>query len=239
MHRSDKHFISKEFLAPNVLEIDVDPALIEPCLKLVPELRRITGNKLPVTLGDGLNLYVQGPATWSSDIRWVSQNDLASMAWFDALYHAIAPYRHVERYIAYDREIVLYSGSFITRSICRDFDWHQDWDKGENDAFVFLTPLSDACEAMRLVYSNLRGGTSEYTYRQGKGLIFGDHFIHSTAPGEAAEPEVLLCLNFGTDRMDNWDQIALTTGRQGNCHRRPDGVFVCGGNPAKPARPGG
>jgi len=237
MKRSDKHFISKAFVAPNVLEIDVDPSLLAPCKAIVREIQDCPVTSGPVTFGGKLNLFVASPASWSSDIRWFSQNDPESFAWFEMLFEAIAPQRHVERMIDYDRRIVLYSGSFIARSRCTEPHFHKDWIKAENDAWVFLTPVSERCDRIGLVYENLRGGTSDYTYRHGKGLIFGDHFSHSTRPGSAREPEILLSLNFGTDRMDHWHQIATTTAYQGNCHRRPDGVFVRAGVPQVPDQP--
>jgi hypothetical protein len=67
--------------------------------------------------------------------------------------------------------------------------------------------------------------TAEYAYRRGEAIILGDHFSHSTRPGASPEPVALLSFTFGTDRMEHWDKIALTAGRQSDLFRLPDGRF--------------
>ena len=56
--------------------------------------------------------------------------------------------------------------------------------------------------------------------------MFGDIFRHSTKPGSSSKPVVLLCLEFGTDKLEHWDKIVRTVGHQTGLLRRPDGEFT-------------
>jgi hypothetical protein len=220
-----KHFISAELRAPNVMEVDVAQAPLAGAARVAHEIQQhglLTG---PVEIA-GLRLYAERPRDWGSDIRWLSQVDPQGFAFFQEIFDALGLAAHVEPYVRYDKSVVLYSGFFVARSHCEALHLHTDWIDGDNDGFTFLSPLTENCGEIGLVYRNLLGRETDYRYRLGKGLVFGDHFHHSTGPGKSAEPSVLLCFNFGTDRMENWDKLSQTTAYQGVFHRRPDGEFI-------------
>ena len=89
-----------------------------------------------------------------------------------------------------------------------------------------MLPLTANATDMGLTYETVRKERRTFDYAPGKGLVFGPHFLHSTAVGELDERAVFLCLNFGTDHMDNWPQISSTTGDQCDLLRQPDGTFI-------------
>ena len=221
-----RHFFNLELSAPNVREIDVDPAIIGELAGVAGRLRSIERAEGLVDIGGGIRLYANFPAGWKSDIVWISQSDLRSYEYFEDLFRRMRVAETVADNVDYDKSIVLYSGFFVTRTRCSSPDYHRDWVECENNAFTYLGPVSSNCGELGLVYQNARGQQGNYAYRIGKGLVFGDHFLHATAPGEARATTVLLSFTFGTDRMDKWDNIARTAAAQGMFYRQPDGKFV-------------
>ena len=225
MNGSSKHFINREFLAPNVLEIDVDVGIIE-SLSGVSHLLQQHGNfEGMVDIGNGVRLHCEHP-DWKSDIFWLSQADRAGYDYFEDLFRRLGVAEAVAAKIAGDREIVLYSGFFVTRGDCREPDFHCDWIGANNDAFTFIGPVSDNCGELGLTYMTMRNQPENYRYQPGKGLVFGDFFRHSTAAGESKARTVFLSFTFGTDKMENWPKIAATAAKQGMFYRQPDGKFV-------------
>ena len=226
VERSAKHFINRDLLAPNVLEIDVDLALVGSLSQVCDLLQKAEPRDgLTIDIGNGLQCHVKHPG-WESDIAWVSQRDRAGYDYFESIFRQLRIAEAVADRIEYDRRIVMYSGFFVTRRTCNEPNFHCDWRGGNNDAFTFLTPLSANCGELGLTYRTLRNELAHYDYCLGKGLIFGDHFAHSTAEGEADGNTVLLSFTFGTDRMDNWPNIARTAAKQGIFHCQPDGQFI-------------
>ncbi len=227
MNAGAKHFISPQFMAANVIEVDLPMALIESFSDVLPEVARLPCETADVRLSNGLQLHAMRPGTkWHSDILWISQNDAASYAYFREIFDQSGLAERVAPHVDHDRSIVLYSGFFVSRSQCHQPNFHADWLEGNNDAFTLLAPLTDNFGDMGLLYRDLHGGIAEYDYQLGKGIVFGDHFVHSTKPGLSQEPAILLCFNFGTDRMDNWPKIAQTTATQSKFYCQPDGTFV-------------
>lgn len=221
----DKHWINPELQAPNVLEIDVPQAPLDALRTLVPQLQRQGPGSAPFTTPDGLSLHVHHHPDWDSDILWITQFDEPTYRRLEAVFATLGVAEHVSERIAHDRRIVLYTTMFVCRSRCDLAHLHYDWQGTDNDAFTFLTPLSENCCDIDLVYEDFRGGPRTYRYRTGKGLIFGSHFHHSTAPGQTVAPAILLAFQFGTDRMERYDAI-LKSAYQGAFHCRPDGRFV-------------
>jgi hypothetical protein len=224
MQLNQKYFINPRMLASNVLEVDVPKDLLDSLKPIITEVASIDANDGFVALESTLNYGVVQP-DWNSDLRWISQGDEATFAWFESLFQRSGAADQVEQYIDFQAEIRLYSGFFVTRKWCRDPHFHVDWKDGRNDAFTYLAPVSANCEELGLLYRNVRGEVCEYTYRRGKALIFGDHFEHAVKQGETAEPVVLLSFAFGTDRIERWPEISQTIGYQGPFLCRPDGVF--------------
>lgn len=221
--------MSPRFLAPNVMEIDCDMGAFAPATELLPYIQPVETDRAAITLASGLqfNTLAMSPL-WASDILWISQDDLPTYQFFDAMFRASGIGEQVAHRIDYDRKLRLYSGFFVTRSRCERTDFHVDWVEANNDAFTFLMPLTNNCSQMGLTYLNVRGGMVDYAYKMGKGLVFGDHFQHATSPGQTDERCVLLCFTFGTDRMGNWPRIAETAAAQGRVHCRPDGILMRG-----------
>ncbi|CAN5171432.1 hypothetical protein BH11PSE2_BH11PSE2_16090 [soil metagenome] len=226
MRTGPKQFINPQMRAPNVLEVDIPPGLIDSLKDVVRQVQAIRIKSGDVVLDGGLTLHVTGPEGWDSDIRWISQADEAGYGFFEPLFRQSGVTDAVAEFIDYDRQIRLYSGFFVSRSLCSKPRFHADWVKGDNDAFTLIAPLTENCAGMGLVYRDITGREVDYPYRLGKGIVFGDHFVHATQAGRTSEPAVLLSFSFGTDRMENWPAISHTAAHQGICHRRPDGVFV-------------
>ncbi|CAE8732713.1 unnamed protein product [Polarella glacialis] len=46
----------------------------------------------------------------------------------------------------------------------------------------------------------------QYRYDLGRGIVFGDDFVHATETGHAPHPMVFLCFTFGNQKMtqDQW-----------------------------------
>ena len=220
------HFLNTALFAANVMEIDIPLDVVAPLQALVPQVRQLEEPKTCAAVGPDINLYIDKPPTWRSDIRWISPHDEASFAFFEKIFHQLDIARHVAPYVEHDRELKLYASFFVTRSQCTATDMHVDWSTEQNDGFTLMAPLTPNCADLGMSYMTMRGEEHSYTYEVGKALLFGDHFYHSTAVGQTDERAVFLAMNFGTDRMGNWANMVRTTGNQGDFHRQPDGKFV-------------
>ena len=220
-----KHWIDPDLLAPNVREVEIGERVIARLEPFVTELQAGATELGDITL-QGLRFFHRGKSQWRSDIGWISAGDERCHAFFEGLFAESGLAERMAPHIAHDREIRLYSGFFVTRSQCSDADFHVDWIGGNNQAFTFLGAASANAGEIPLSYLTVRSEVREYAYPAGKGLVFGDHFQHSTGRGQADVPTVLLCFNFGTDRMADWAPLARTCARQSRLHRRPDGAFV-------------
>ncbi|UUR06775.1 hypothetical protein [Sphingomonas glaciei] len=207
-----KHFLDREWLAPNVMRVAIDPAVAAGFADLAAEI-------VPAAY------HVERP-DWNSDIRWISAAEEASFARFQAAFDALEVARHVTDYVAVDHAIRLYQGFVVARSHCREPDFHVDWDATGNQAFTLVTPIGTPKPGFGLLYKTLTGETRSYDYREGEAVIFGDQFLHSTQPGCSDAPTALLSFTFGTDRMEDWRAIRRTAGFQGGRVRRPDGMLV-------------
>ncbi|MEO1002669.1 MAG: hypothetical protein AAFX65_06100 [Cyanobacteria bacterium J06638_7] len=142
---------------------------------------------------------------------------------FDEL--GVAPV--VEPLLDLERAPRLYSGFLVWRSHCSAPSFHQDWIYTHHQAFTLITPVQLGDPPAALLHKKTDGSEGRYPYRIGKGIIFGDEFIHSTEPGTCDPAVVLLSFTFGTDRMTHWERIARSGASQGNLLRRPDGSFLC------------
>ena len=223
-------------MAPNVREIDVAEAALAPLRQLVPCIQAMAPDAphiLPTGPDSEIHLSRMDVAGWNSDIAWLSQDDVASFTWFEAIFESLGLASLVAPHVAVDRSVVMYSGFFVCRSFCDAPHYHFDWDGLDNQCFTFLAPLSDNCGDIPLVYRNLRGAESAYRYRPGKGIVFGDGFLHSTGPGRTDRQTVMLSFSFGTDRMESYPDM-LKWSYQGRFHRRPDGIFMRDGKPVTP-----
>ena len=218
-------FLNPALMAMNVLEFDMPDAILAELASLVQSVRAMESDDTVYALPGGVHLYNQRPTDWKSDICWLSNADEAAYWWFESLFRRLKLDEAVAPFVAHDSQIRLYSGFFVTRSHCTAHDMHQDWLTPENTAFTVMAPLTpNACE-MGLAYRSVHGDEREYRYQMGKGVAFGSGFLHSTATGRLDERAVFLSLTFGTDRMDEWETIEKTAGRQGRFFCQPDGVL--------------
>jgi len=206
-----KHFLNHEMLAPNVLTIPVDTAVVD-------EFAELAG-----TAQSDADYCIFRPP-WGSDIRWISAQTESAFGLFQSAFDRLDIARHVAEFLDLDGDVRLYAGFLHTRSRCSETNFHVDWGLTNNEAFTLLTPVGGA-EGQRLLYRKLTGEIAEYAYKPGEAIVFGDHFTHSTPLGSWDPPFTLLVFNFGTDKMEHWDKIVKTTGRQCRLIRRPDGVL--------------
>lgn len=218
-------FLNPALMAANAFEFDVPADILEELAPLTAALRAMEENATLYALPEGLRLFNQRPPRWKSDICWLSNADEAAYWWFDSLLRRLKLDEMVAPFVAHDSQIRLYSGFFVTRSHCDALDRHYDWFTAQNCAFTTMIPLTPNAAGMGLTYETVRGPDRHYAYRLGRGIAFGAGFRHSTAIGHLDERAVFLSFTFGTDRMDEWETIERTAGRQGRFFCQPDGVF--------------
>lgn len=219
-------FFNPAMMTPNTFEIDVAPDVLADLQQHTAVLRTMEESGRTYAVGEDLRLYNVRPRKWRSDICWLSHADEPSYYWFEDIYRRLGLGAMVAPFVPHDREIRLYAGFFVTRSRCEALDMHCDWLTEGNDAFTLMAPITPNASGLGMTYETARKELRELTYQVGKGLVFGTHFRHSTSIGQLDERAVFLCLNFGTDRMENWPNIARTTATQGDFFRQPDGSFI-------------
>jgi len=207
-----KEFVNDDLRAPNVLRVPID-------LQVTQQLGAIVRSK-----SARFRLYSQAPP-WRSDVRWYSARFERDFRRFRSVFDRLDVARYVEPYLDLSHSVRLYNAFLVIRSRCTQPNFHVDWRSTSNEAFTLLTPLTENCRGFGLLYKKLDGSIGEYEYRLGEALIFGDDFVHSTKPGLSDEPVVLLCFNFGTDKMEHWPSIERTAAHQSLMICRPDGKF--------------
>ena len=91
-----KHWLSRDFLAPNVMEIDIDNDVFASAFDLVPEIQQVEAGPEAITLASGLHFNVLSmSSTWSSDMLWIAQDDIRTYEFFEKLFRASGISRHV------------------------------------------------------------------------------------------------------------------------------------------------
>lgn len=206
-------------LAPNVMTVGVDHQVVAEFAD--PGIAKRTG----------FATVRPNRGKWNSDIAWVSATTLDSHSIFRSAFDRLGLAEHARPYLDLDSAVQLYAGFLVIRSACDASYFHVDWAKTNNEAFTAMTPVSDNMAGFGLLYENLLGEVGNYEYQRGEAILFGDRFSHSTKPGRSDEPVVLLCFEFGTDKMEHWDKIYRTIGTQALMLCRPDGQFTAGKTP--------
>ena len=204
------HFLNRDLLAPNGLTVPVDPAVVA---------------EFAIIDGADPGFAAVSPQ-WQSDISWVSAANEESFALFESAFDRLGLAAHVEPHLDLDKAVRLYAGFVVVRSRCEEPDFHFDWVDTGNQAFTGMTPVSVEAPGFGLLYEKLTGEVGDYEYKTGEAIVFGDNFRHSTKPGSSSAPVVLLCFEFGTDKMEYWDRIRRTVGHQSGLLRQPDGEFT-------------
>ena len=208
-----KHFLDPGLIARNAKTVSLDSSIVSEFAD-------------PQLLPGKLATIDPDSDRWNSDIEWISAADEEAFATFQSAFDRLGIAEQVAEYLDLDRAVRLYAGYLVVRSRCTGSYFHADWRGLNNEAFTLLTPTAPSSASFGLLYEKLTGDVGEYDYRFGEGILFGDDFVHSTKPGESSEPVVLLCFQFGTDKMEYWDRIYGCIGRQVTHVRRPDGRFV-------------
>ena len=163
---------------------------------------------------------------WHSNIEWISPDDEEGFGVFESAFQRLGIPERAAPYLDLDRDVRLYFGFLVVRSRCTEAYFHHDWRGLNNEAFTFMAPATANAAGFGLLYKKLTGETAEYKYRPGEGIMFGDNFEHSTKPGAADEPVVLLSFEFGSDKMEHWPDIYDRLRKQAALLRQPDGSFV-------------
>jgi hypothetical protein len=163
---------------------------------------------------------------WKSDIQWVSAANQQAFDAFQSAFDRLDIAGHFRPHLDIEHEVRLYAGFLVIRSRCDEPQFHVDWMNANNEALTLLTPVSSNAANFGLLYHKFSGGIGEYDYKRGEAIVFGDKFVHSTKPGKSDEPVVLLCFEFGTDKMEHWPNIYSTIGYQLTHICQPDGKFV-------------
>jgi hypothetical protein len=206
-----RHFFNQQLFATNVMTVPVDAAI---AAEFSGEAQRA----------------ISGMATvkpdWPSNIEWVAPSQPEAHGVFESAFERMGVAAHVRGFLDVHREVRLYAGFMVIRSECSAPTFHVDWINTNNEAFTLLTPVSPVPKGFGLLYRRADGQIAEYDYNVGEAIVFGDHFYHSTKPGRSHEPVVLLCFEFGTDKMQHWDKILATIAGQAAILRRPDGEFM-------------
>ena len=170
-------------------------------------------------------LYACVQPPWTSDVQWISPRTEEGFEFFQAAFDQLQIAKWVEPYVDFEQAVRLYGGFMVARTACSEPSFHVDWANANNAGFTLLTPITDNSDGFGLLYKNLRGEVIAYEYKLGEALLLGSNFVHSTAPGRSEKPVVLLSFTFGTDKMEHWDNLAITAANQSALYRRPDGTF--------------
>jgi hypothetical protein len=206
-----KHFLNREMLALNVTTFEVDS-------EIVAEFAN------HAELPGGYSTVK--PGGWNSDIEWISASDEQSFAVFQSAFDGLEIGPKLAPYLDLELEPRLYAGFLVVRRECREPHFHVDWTGANNEAFTLMTPVTPARDDFGLLYERLDGSIGDYGYKRGQAIAFGDNFRHSSKPVSSDDPLVLLCFEFGTDKMEHWPNIYRTVGKQVTHIRQPDGQFV-------------
>jgi len=163
---------------------------------------------------------------WNSDIQWISANTPETFGRFQSAFDRLGIADRIAPHLDLERAPRLYAGFVLVRSRCTDTNFHFDWIDTGNTAFTLITPMDERIRGFGLLYEKVTGTIGEYDYSPGEAVIFGERFLHSTKPGYSDEPVAMLCFQFGTDKMANWDKILQTAGYQSLLIQQPDGQFA-------------
>jgi hypothetical protein len=208
-----KHFLNAEMLAVNAKAIPVDTTIVQEFAD-------------PTRLPGRLVSIQPSRNRWKSDIEWISADDPEAFGFFESAFYRLGVPDHVLPFIDIQQEVRLYLGSLVVRSRCADTYFHTDWKKLNNEAFTVITPVTDNASNFGLLYRKANTEIGEYSYRSGEAILFGDNFSHSTKPGQSEQPVMLLCFQFGSDKMEYWPEIDAQLHTQGTQLRLPDGSFA-------------
>jgi len=87
-----------------------------------------------------------------------------------------------------------------------------------------------------LLYKDHKENVKKYTYKINEAVVFGSGFEHATEPyAKTDNLRVMLSFTFGTDKIEHWDILKKTIGKQSNYMILPcghqKGNCGCGSEP--------
>lgn len=163
--------------------------------------------------GDEHSFYITSYG--SAPLLWVSADDAATYAVFRRAFDSLGIVDDLKELVDFESDITMYCGFFVVGTHMPSEVWHVDYRPGAN-AYTLLTPLFELDPGHGdLLYRDVDGVPTRYTYACGEGLIVGEYVDHTTEPYEATGAlRVLLSLTFGTDKLEYWDILRQTIGGQ-------------------------
>lgn len=135
--------------------------------------------------------HVERPG-WKSDIAWVAANDALT---FRSCFQMLFDRLEVPRLFGFLGEMVLFSGFFVSRKSTAKSHFHTDFSDTGNRAFTLMTPLFDMSSLpdCQLLCKLSEQVLKQYRYQLGRGIVFGDQFVHATETGAAPRTLAFLC----------------------------------------------
>ncbi|MFN8555504.1 MAG: hypothetical protein U0103_28905 [Candidatus Obscuribacterales bacterium] len=157
-------------------------------------------------------------------LLWFSCDSDETYSIYRRFLDALAIEDDIKELIDYEKNLVLYSGFFVVGDHSPAPKWHVDYFPGAN-AYTLLTPLFEfTSDYGNLLYKDANGNERRHLYQLGEAVLLGDHVEHSTEPYPRSEnPRVLVSMSLGTDKIEHWEVISLTTGSQSRYHVLPCG----------------
>ena len=191
--RADGSFFNQRLGAPNVWEIDLDPAIVDEALPVFEQLRSHLPNAVAEQGGEspratrrrirtGAGSFCIAQPGWAhTDLTWVSVDDEATLAKFRRLFERLGIAGRFQPLIDYTQRVQLYTAFLVTRSRCTSEQLHHDFETevGTN-AFTLLTPLANyPSEDFQLLYEDyaatLKRSDADADSQPRSGVVADDH----------------------------------------------------------------
>ncbi|MFN3361875.1 MAG: hypothetical protein ACK421_10685 [Pseudanabaenaceae cyanobacterium] len=160
-------------------------------------------------------------------LLWVSSNTDQTYSLYRRFLDSLDIIDDIKHLVDYQREIVMYCGFLVISNGIAQPKWHYDYHPGAN-AYTLITPLLELAPGHgNLYYKDAQEITRTYRYKLGEAIIFGEGFLHSTAPyPPCPDLRVLVSLTFGTDKLRYWHITARTITIQSRYFMLPCGCVV-------------
>jgi hypothetical protein len=157
-------------------------------------------------------------------LLWLSCNTDNTYQIYKRFFDSLDIEDEVKELVDHDERLVMYCGSLVIGDQSLEHSFHVDYLPGAN-SYSFLTPLFELDPAHGdLLYKAGGDRIETYCYEVGKGIILGDNFYHCTEPYPGTgRLRVLITITFGTDKMEYWEVIRQTVGKQSAYMKLPCG----------------
>ena len=168
-------------------------------------------------------------------LLWFSSNNDETFQIYKRFLDALNIEDDVKELVDHNEKILLYCGFLVIGDQAPNEAWHVDYLPGAN-AYTFITPLFELDENHgnllyrddqsngNILFREKQSRSNKYSYKLGEGVIFGDHFNHTTEKYNCTNNlRILVSLQFGTDKMEHWDTLRKTIESQSYYLVRPCG----------------